>query len=287
MSQSEPMPEKSHPRFSYADYEKAIRGPNYAQMEQESQRVAKKFVGCQRVLDVASGQGILLDALHSVGVPAIGVDNQSDLVHVCRERGLTVIEDDALHYLALTDERFDGIHCAHIIEHLPYEAMLNLIEGLRRVLSPGGLVVLMWPNSRSIAVQHLSFWRDPTHERLYDGQLLEAILRFYGFDVLETQYDKIISGTIFDNALSDVKTDKQESESLHTDRVAPRSPSALRVGAGTVFRRFKKGPLHNITPIKQGIRIAERLLSRRHYRQISRLVYELPVEAVIVARRAM
>lgn len=175
-------------RFSYAAYEEAIRAPEYNTVRQVSRDTAAKFRDCRRVLDIASGQGFLLEALRESGVEAVGVDNEPDLVGLCQRRGLTVFHEDAVRFLATTAERFDGVNCAHFIEHLPFEAVLDVVEGVQRVLLPGGRLVLRWPNPRSLEMQHISFWKDPTHVRFYDGQLIEAVLTFYGFMLVSAHY---------------------------------------------------------------------------------------------------
>jgi len=38
----------------------------------------------------------------------------------------------------------------HLIEHIPFEAMLELFEEVRRVLRPGGLVMLETPSPENL-----------------------------------------------------------------------------------------------------------------------------------------
>lgn len=176
-------------RFSYADYEKAIREPFYDFLWETTRRNAAYFHGCRNVLDLASGQGFLLETLRDMEIDALGVDNEKHLVEGCRGRGLVVVEDDLFHFLATTGERFAGVSCNHIIEHMGYEPFIDLVEGVHRVLKPGGIFLLTWPNPRSAGTQFQNFWKDPTHSRFYDGDFVKAVLLFYGFGMVETFYD--------------------------------------------------------------------------------------------------
>jgi SAM-dependent methyltransferase len=253
-------------RFSYADYEKAIRQPHYDYLRTVSKQNATYFESCQRVLDIASGQGFLLDALSEMGIPAWGVDNETNLVEMCRNRGLTVIEDDLFHFLTTTEEHFDGVSCNHIIEHMPYEALIDLIEGVHRVLNPGGVLLLNWPNPRSASTQFSNFWKDPTHSRFYDGDFVKAVLSFYGFQLVETHYDSI-----------------EPINYTHDAMLLKTSESAESGNTGTVG-------LHKVVRYI-GRRIIRTLgldhLIGQHRLNSSRLqVFDLPGDARIVARRS-
>lgn len=270
--------EPKHPRFSYAEYEKAIRGTHYPALRQISRDNATLFRGCRRVLDIASGQGMMLDALSEVGIPARGVDSEPTLVDACRGRGLEVIEDDAFHFLAAVEPQFDGIYCGHLIEHLAYESVLDLAEGVRRVLLPAGLFVLRWPNPRSILAHHDLFWKDPTHVRFYDGSFIEAVLTFYGFEIIQAHYDTVAP--------------RPGSGAASSEDPAPvaigrpsQNRSRMRRLAGRSLQWLTDGPVRAVKPIKGIARAARRLLIQRNQMALLQLLVALPVEAQIVARR--
>lgn len=256
-------------RFSYADYEAAVRRPHYATLQSISTAAAARLSGCQSVLDIASGQGLLLDALRAQNVPACGVDSEPNLVRECRERGLDVTEDDVLRFLQATTRRFDGGYCGHLIEHLPYDALLDLMEGTARVLSPDGLFILRWPNPRA-AVAHLAlYWKDPTHRWFYDGELIEAILQFYGFAVEEAHYDTVAPrGAILASSVA-----------LPTPRKGARG---LADGAFRRLQNLSRKQAPALLPLVT--RLETRITARSLDRQ-ARLAFRLPTEAQIVARR--
>jgi O-antigen chain-terminating methyltransferase len=94
--------------------------------------------------------------------------------------GHEVVESDALAFLQGSRECFDGIYCSHFVEHLPVEALGNLVRYLADALRPGGVLLLVFPDPESIRSQLLGFWRDPEHVRFYHPDLVELMCRAAG-----------------------------------------------------------------------------------------------------------
>ena len=87
------------------------------------------FEGCRRVVDLGCGNGTFVKLLLDQGIDAIGVDSDPLVCASLRENAIPVIENDALTYLEeVTPASLDGIYSAHLIEHLPYEVVLRLIQ---------------------------------------------------------------------------------------------------------------------------------------------------------------
>jgi SAM-dependent methyltransferase len=146
-----------------------------------------QFAGCTRVLDLGCGSGDFLELLAEQGIAGFGVDADPQCCADARARGLTVAEQDVLDYLrTAAPEQFDGVFCAHLVEHLPYEAVLELVRGALRVLRPGGRVVLATPNARSLFAHLEMFHRHFGHVSFYHPELLRFFLQHAGFTQLET-----------------------------------------------------------------------------------------------------
>ena len=88
------------------------------------------------MLDVGSGDGTLLDALHAAGRSALGLERASARPDV-REAELTEL-----------DERFAAIVLWHSLEHLrePGRALAHAAQLLR----PGGVLIVAVPNVASL-----------------------------------------------------------------------------------------------------------------------------------------
>jgi SAM-dependent methyltransferase len=137
------------------------------------------------VLELGSGRGEFLGLLAEAGVAATGVDSDEGMVEKARAEGLDVVCADAVAFLHGDPPPgpYQGVFCAHFVEHLTPGQVRELLEGVRRVLAPGGRFVAVTPNPACYAVLSHDFWRDPTHVRFYDLPLLEFLCRQAGLEV--------------------------------------------------------------------------------------------------------
>jgi O-antigen chain-terminating methyltransferase len=125
------------------------------------------------ILDVGCGRGEWLELMREEGFPARGVDTNRIMVEECRQRGLEVVEGDALTYLRqLSDACLAAVTGFHVIEHLPWDRLLAILDETLRVLKPGGLAIFETPNPENLLVGSCTFWADPTHLKpLYPGMV--------------------------------------------------------------------------------------------------------------------
>jgi SAM-dependent methyltransferase len=168
-------------RMGFAGVEASVRA--------YQRRYVEVFAPGARVLDVGCGEGVFLALLKDAGRVGIGVDRSPADIARARARGLEVVEQDALAFIAEHRESFDGVFCAHLIEHLTPSDAVELIEGFRAALKPGGRLVLITPEVRDLEVLTERFWLDLTHVRPYPQALLNALLPALGFDVIESGND--------------------------------------------------------------------------------------------------
>lgn len=157
----------------YALYEFCLRDhPLLVEMQRQ---YLPHFHGCARVLDLGCGAGIFLEMLGDAGIAAIGVERSPAIGEYARGMGLAVETADALGFLRSGSRGFDGIYCSHFIEHLPFEAVRELVARMAGALNPGGVLLLVFPDPESIRSQLLGFWRDPEHVRFYHPELIELL----------------------------------------------------------------------------------------------------------------
>lgn len=138
-------------------------------------RYAAHFGGCERVLDLGCGTGVFLEVLARQGLAATGVERNPMSVRFARSLGHTVVEADALAFLATQEAAWDGVYCSHFIEHLPVDAAELLLRRTAAALRPGGVAVFVFPDPESIRSQLLGFWRDPEHVRFYHPDLVTVM----------------------------------------------------------------------------------------------------------------
>lgn len=139
-------------------------------------------VGDRPILDIGCGRGEWLELLAEQGSVAQGVDLNRVLVEQCRDAGLRVIEAEALSYLrSLPDNSLGALTGMHIIEHLPFDALIGLFDESLRVLKSNGIVILETPNPENIIVGACNFYFDPTHLRPLPPPSMKYILEARGF----------------------------------------------------------------------------------------------------------
>jgi 2-polyprenyl-3-methyl-5-hydroxy-6-metoxy-1,4-benzoquinol methylase len=127
------------------------------------------------VLDVGCGRGEWLELLKEQNLRAQGVDVNRILVEECQRQGLEVIEGDVIVYLrTLPDASLGAVTGFHIIEHLPFEVLVKLMDETVRVLKPGGVAIFETPNPENVLVGSYTFYLDPTHR----NPLPSAVVKF-------------------------------------------------------------------------------------------------------------
>ena len=93
---------------------------------------------------------------------------------------------DALEFLrAAEKDSLDGIYSAHLVEHLPYKSVLELVRLSFHALRPGGRLVLATPNPRSPMAHLELFHMHFGHEAFYHPRLLMFFLDYCGFEQIE------------------------------------------------------------------------------------------------------
>ncbi len=140
-----------------------------------------------RMLEIGCGSGDALAFMHALGWSVTGVEMDAAAADVARKRGLDV----AVGKLSEQDFRpasFEAITMNHVIEHLHDPE--KLLKECHELLVPGGQIVLVTPNSRSL--WHRLFQRNwmhldpPRHLMIYSTSTLVKLLQTAGFNVVST-----------------------------------------------------------------------------------------------------
>jgi len=144
------------------------------------------FEGCKNVVDLGCGDGDFLELLEEKGIEATGVDRDEKCCAAARKRGLKVICQDIFEYLERVERQsVDGIFSSHLVEHLPYEGVIELLRLAHRALRDGGKIVLSTPNVRGLFSHLEMFYLHFGHVTFYHPQLLRFFLEYTGYSKVE------------------------------------------------------------------------------------------------------
>ena len=138
------------------------------------------------VLDIGCGRGEWLEVLGASGLVARGVDLNPVMIAEGRARGLDVVEGDGIEHLRqLASGSVGALTAIHVIEHIGFNDLIALLVEARRVLRPGGLLVLETPNPENLVVGACSFYYDPTHRQPLPPEPMRHVAAARGFAKVE------------------------------------------------------------------------------------------------------
>jgi 2-polyprenyl-3-methyl-5-hydroxy-6-metoxy-1,4-benzoquinol methylase len=138
-----------------------------------------------QLLDIGCGNGQALQSMADLGWQVKGVDFDPKAVQIAQKKGLEV----RLGKVADQDypsDLFDAITMSHVIEHV-YDP-LSLLSECRRILKPGGHLVVVTPNSGSWGHQRFrANWMHldpPRHLHVFNEQSLSRLMENASFRVV-------------------------------------------------------------------------------------------------------
>ncbi|MBL9133247.1 MAG: class I SAM-dependent methyltransferase [Verrucomicrobiaceae bacterium] len=135
-----------------------------------------------RVLDAGCGTGGLLARLR--GFDAFGCDISPAAVELCKGRGLPQILVADVHAMPFDEASFDAVLSLDVLYHAQVDEDRTLAE-MRRVLRPGGLLVLNVPAFNCLRGAHDAA---VCGVRRYKREELSALLSRHGFAEENTHY---------------------------------------------------------------------------------------------------
>jgi len=134
------------------------------------------------IVDIGCGRGEFLSLMKDNKFRAIGIDMNGSMVERAKKLGYEAVQNDALSYLsAKKTGEFAAITGFHIVEHIPFEALLRIFEQCYRTVASGGFVLFETPNPQALTVGADSFYLDPSHQRPIPPPLLAFMLESVGF----------------------------------------------------------------------------------------------------------
>jgi len=173
-------------------------------------RPLKKYAkDAQTVVDIGCGNGRLYQLFSHVDINYIGIDFSENLVTIARERFPQArFFVSNMIKTSLQDSIADVIYCIAAFQHLPSKEMrIQALQEMRRVLKPGGTIVMMnwnlfsdWAREKYVSDGSGDFfvpWKNANQEvlglRYYHGFLLEELhdlATSVGLSIVQQHYSK-------------------------------------------------------------------------------------------------
>lgn len=174
-----------------------------------------------RVVDLGCGRGEWLELLKENGIEATGVEANSVLSNEARKKRLTVVSAAAIEYLrGLSEGSLNLVTGFHLLEHLEFAQLVELLKEIKRTLKPGGLVILETPNPKNLVVGACNFYSDPTHRQPLFPETVQFLLSHCGFTGIRIEYLHPAGGSPFTN-------DQAGAKELDTWLFGPRDFAAI------------------------------------------------------------
>lgn len=156
-------------------------------------RLAPQMAAPKRVLDVGCATGDLLLAIKRAGNPDVtGVEPVEAAVLVAQSRGL-VVHHGTIESADFADGRFDTVILSHTLEHVTDPAAT--LREVRRVLAPGGALILWLPNVESVEARLLKTWwigfDAPRHLTTFGVSTLARALEVSGLRVVSVTHEAV------------------------------------------------------------------------------------------------
>jgi O-antigen chain-terminating methyltransferase len=158
------------------------------------------------VLDLGCGRGEWLELLKENNIEARGVEDNSILAAEVRRKGFDVINGGAVEYMQrVSAESLQAITAFHLLEHLDFHEITQLLEQVKRALKPGGLLIVETPNPKNLVVGACNFYSDPTHRQPLFPETVEFLLNHFDFNRVTIEYLHPVSDSPFHSQVPGAK----------------------------------------------------------------------------------
>jgi SAM-dependent methyltransferase len=143
-----------------------------------------------RVLDIGCGYGFFLQEMKSRGWQVEGVEVSGAGRDYIRGQGDIPVHAEPLEKLCLPTSSFDVVTLFYVIEHVLDP--LSVLREVKRILMPGGLILLRWPHSTPIVKilgplsKKVDLYHTPYHLYDFSPRTMEKMLLLCGYRGIQT-----------------------------------------------------------------------------------------------------
>ena len=136
------------------------------------------------ILDVGCGTGAILKRLGSPD-RNVGIDLAPEALSFCRQRGLANVREGDICALPFGDNEFDAVICSSVLYHQWVADLDAAMRELRRVLRPGGMLLLNVP---AFAFLHSPHDDAVMTARRFKKREIRDLLNKHSFEICRLTY---------------------------------------------------------------------------------------------------
>jgi SAM-dependent methyltransferase len=144
----------------------------------------------KRLLDIGCGYGFFLKRIEESGWEVEGIEVSGPGREYARNRLGLRIHAEPLEDISLPKDSFDAVTLFYVIEHV-YDPF-RLLQEVKRILKPGGILLLRWPHSTPIVKilgpfsRRYDVYHTPYHLYDFNPKNMKRLLELAGFESIET-----------------------------------------------------------------------------------------------------
>ncbi len=137
--------------------------------------IQEMFLKEHIVLDIGCGEGKILEKNMERGY---GIDINTTMVRKLQKDGFHVKEGNVTN-IPYEDNFFDVVHCSNIIEHLTPDDAQTMFREMKRVLKPGGEIILITPMPKTV-------WNTFGHVKPYPPMAIKKLFREVSLEAFDS-----------------------------------------------------------------------------------------------------
>ena len=178
----------------YLDFENKFRGDTQSILSQFSKYdflidLIIKDIENPKLIDIGSGRGEWIQKWSNKVEDCFGIENDQEMISLCREKGLNIIDGDAIDILpTLSTNSVSILTMFHTIEHIDYKQSIAILSECYRVLSEDGIFIIETPSIDNLIVSTNTFYLDHTHISHINPEALKFSMKSIGFDKVNDFY---------------------------------------------------------------------------------------------------
>ncbi len=180
--------------IDYFSFENSFRGSE-EDIQRQQNEYLKFFLGKQNIVDLGCGRGEFLSLMKENGISAVGVDIYEEYVEYGEEKGVKIVQGDAVEFLRQQNaDDLGGIFCAQLVEHLKPEQIMEICSLSYEKLKKGSCVIFETPNPCCLAIYTNAFYMDPSHIKPVHPETMKYYLKqagFYDVQIIFTESSKV------------------------------------------------------------------------------------------------